>query len=237
VFLYLYRKCATGKTCPRLLIIELNSIILTSIKRLQNFHKANGGFVPIRDYKDDVYLSLLRPLVEAYLAFYRVGNRHIQSMGLTPGQFDVIAELEGTDGLTCAQLSEKTLTTKGTLTGVLDRLEARGLIQRGSVGGDRRATMVRLTPQGLKTFHEVFPAHAEYLRPFFVQALQPSEVQVAKRLLRRVRDSFEGKGGLPPGKTLGGMRIFEKQPYGSGKPKRKNMNISSGAKKGKSTIT
>jgi hypothetical protein len=77
--------------------------------------------MPIRDYKDDQFLSLLRPLVEAYLAFYRVGNRHIQSLGLTPGQFDVIAELEGTKGLTCAQLSEQTLTTKGTLTGVLDR--------------------------------------------------------------------------------------------------------------------
>ena len=146
----------------------------------------------IRDYKDDPYLSLLRPLVEAYLAFYRVGNRHIQSLGLTPGQFDVIAELEGTDGLTCAHLSEATLTTKGTLTGVLDRLEQRGVIQRGTVSGDRRATNVQLTPKGIDLFHEVFPVHAEFMRPFFAQALDASEVQVAKRLLCRVRDSFEG---------------------------------------------
>jgi len=146
----------------------------------------------IRDYKNDPYLSLLRPLVEAYLAFYRVGNRHIQSLGLTPGQFDVIAELEGTEGLTCAQLSEATLTTKGTLTGVLDRLERQGLIQRGPVGGDRRATRVQLTPKGVDLFQAVFPVHAEFMRPFFAQALDASEVQVAKRLLRRVRDSFEG---------------------------------------------
>ena len=148
--------------------------------------------MPIRDFKDDPYLSLLRPLVEAYLAFYRVGSRHIQSLGLTPGQFDVIAELEGTEGLTCAQLSEHTLTTKGTLTGVLDRLEQKGLIQRGHVGGDRRVTRVQLAPKGMDLFHQVFPAHAEFMRPFFAQALNPSEVQVAKRLLRRVRDSFEG---------------------------------------------
>lgn len=146
--------------------------------------------MPIRDYKDDSYLSLLRPLVEAYLAFYRVGNRHIKSLGLTPGQFDVIAELEGTEGLTCAELSELTLTTKGTLTGVLDRLEKKGLIQRGPVGGDRRATRVQLTAEGVALFQEVFPAHAEYIRPFFAQALDASEVQVAKRLLRRIRDSF-----------------------------------------------
>ncbi len=151
----------------------------------------------IRDYKDDPYLSLLRPLVEAYLAFYRVGNRHIQSLGLTPSQFDVIAELEGTEGFTCAQLSERTLTTKGTLTGVLDRLEQQGLIERGNVGGDRRATRVRLTSKGIDLFQEVFPIHAEFMRPFFAQALNASEVQVAKRLLRRIRDSFNGSVSVP----------------------------------------
>jgi DNA-binding MarR family transcriptional regulator len=146
--------------------------------------------MPICDYKDDLYLSLLRPLVEAYLAFYRVGSRHIHSLGLTPGQFDVIAELEGTEGLTCAQLSDQTLTTKGTLTGVLDRLERKGLIRRGPVKGDRRAIRVQLTQKGIDLFQQVFPVHAEFMRPFFVQALNQSEVQVAKRLLRRVRDSF-----------------------------------------------
>ncbi len=144
----------------------------------------------VRDYKDDSYLSLLRPLVEAYLAFYRVGNRHIQSLGLTPAQFDVIAELEGTEGLTCAELSQHTLTTKGTLTGVLDRLEQKELIQRGVVGGDRRATRVQLTSKGQVLFEQVFPVHADYMRPFFVRALDEPEVQVAKQLLRRIRDSF-----------------------------------------------
>jgi DNA-binding MarR family transcriptional regulator len=146
--------------------------------------------MPIRDYQDDPYLSLLRPLVEAYLAFFRVGNRHIQSLGLTPGQFDVIAELEGTDGLTCGQLSEKTLTTKGTLTGVLDRLEKKGILRRESVHGDRRSTKIQLTSKGKALFNDVFPAHANYMKPFFVQALRPGEVEVVKRLLGHLRDSF-----------------------------------------------
>ncbi len=177
----------------------------------------------IRDFKDDPYLSLLRPLVEAYLAFYRVGNRHIQSMGLTPGQFDVIAELEGTKGLTCAELSERTLTTKGTLTGVLDRLESRGFIHRGAVGGDRRATLIRLTPNGGDMFHDVFPAHAEYLRPFFSRALKPAEIKRAKQFLGRIRDSFSSplKRTSPP---------FEEAPN---KGKRKGAGIikSDGRKK------
>jgi DNA-binding MarR family transcriptional regulator len=173
-----------------MLKLLLVSNILISIKRLGKYLK--GELMLIRDFKDDPYLSLLRPLVEAYLAFYRVGNRHIQSLGLTPGQFDVLAELEGTKGLTCAQLSEQTLTTKGTLTGVLDRLEHKGLVQRGHVGGDRRATKVKLTPKGVDLFKQIFPAHAEFMRPYFVQALNVSEIQLTKRFLRRVRDSFNG---------------------------------------------
>ena len=82
------------------------------------------------DLKDDPYLKVLRPLVEAYLAFELTAIRHIKSLRLTPSQFDVIATLGDTDGLTCSELSAHTLVTKGTLTGVLDRLVAKGLIRR-----------------------------------------------------------------------------------------------------------
>ncbi|GJL54451.1 MAG: MarR family transcriptional regulator [Nitrospirales bacterium] len=147
--------------------------------------------MPITDYRQDPYLSLLRPLVEAYLAFYRVGTRHIESMGLTSAQFDVIAELGGTDGLTCAELGDGTLITKGTLTGVLDRLETKGLVRREPVKGDRRARNIRLTAKGETLYKKTFPAHAEFLKPYFEQALTKEEVKQMKVLLQKLRDSFE----------------------------------------------
>ena len=85
--------------------------------------------------KDDPYLKVLRPLVETYLAFWRIDIRHIKSLRLTPSQFDVIATLGDTEGLTCSELSAQTLVTKGTLTGVLDRLVSKGLIRRGKHWG------------------------------------------------------------------------------------------------------
>ncbi len=69
-------------------------------------------------------------------------------MRLTLCQFDVIATLGDTDGRTCVQLSAATLVTQGTLTGVPDRLEAKGLIQRPTLRGDRRCITVRLTDKG-----------------------------------------------------------------------------------------
>ncbi len=152
----------------------------------------------IMDFKKDPYLSLLRPLVETYLAFYRTGSRHIESMGLTPSQFDVIAELGDTAGLTCADLSNATLVTKGTLTGVLDRLEKKGMIKREAIVGDRRAIKVQLTAKGDALFRKVFPTHAEFLRPYF-QTLSTAEVKHMKSVLMRLRESFENHDHLNQG--------------------------------------
>jgi DNA-binding MarR family transcriptional regulator len=146
------------------------------------------------DLKDDPYLKVLRPLVEAYLAFELTASRHIKSLRLTPSQFDVIATLGDTEGMTCSELSAHTLVTKGTLTGVLDRLVSKGLIRRDAMKGDRRCTKISLTVKGDALFQKTFAAHLAYLRPFFERALSPKEVDQTRALLLRLRDSFQQVG-------------------------------------------
>ena len=146
------------------------------------------------DLKDDPYLKVLRPLVEAYLAFELTASRHIKSLRLTPSQFDVIATLGDTDGLTCSELSAHTLVTKGTLTGVLDRLVAKGLIRRDSVKDDRRCVKIRLTEKGDTMFRNTFAAHIAFIKPFFERALNQKDIDVARTLLLRLRDSFQQEG-------------------------------------------
>ncbi|HET8580160.1 MAG TPA: MarR family transcriptional regulator, partial [Nitrospiraceae bacterium] len=148
----------------------------------------------VSDFKDEPYLKVLRPLVEAYLAFWRQDSRHIRSMCLTPSQFDVIATLGDTDGMTCSELSTATLVTKGTLTGVLDRMETKGIIRRDDVKGDRRCTKIRLTDKGESLFRKTFAAHASFLRPYFERALTQKEAEQASALLIRIRDSFQQTG-------------------------------------------
>jgi DNA-binding MarR family transcriptional regulator len=145
----------------------------------------------VPDFKDDPYLKTLRPLVEAYLSFSRADSRHIKTMRLTPSQFDVIATLGETEGLTCSELSTATLVTKGTLTGVIDRLARKGLIYRQATEGDRRSIKIRLTRDGEAVFRKTFRAHAAYLRPFFQRALNPKEAELLRTLLLRIRDSFQ----------------------------------------------
>ena len=143
----------------------------------------------IFDLKDDPYLKILRPLVEAYQAIFKTGDRNIRSMGLTPPQFDVIAELGGTQGMTCVELSQATLLAKASLTGIIDRLEEKGLLVRQAVPNDRRATTIRLTKKGELLYRKVFPAQANVMRPYFENALTKQEIVIMEDMLVRLRES------------------------------------------------
>jgi len=103
------------------------------------------------------YLKSIRLLAECMQLFEHTAGRRAHQLGFTHSQFDIIATLGNTTGMTCKELGEKTLITKGTLTGVLDRLEQKGLIQRERGGEDRRQLFVKLTKTGESTFDDIFP--------------------------------------------------------------------------------
>ncbi len=103
------------------------------------------------------YLRLIRSMAQCYQAFERASAEFDKQLGLTSPQFDIIATLGNTPGMSCKQLGEKTLMTKGTLTGVLDRLQARGLIDRIGHEKDGRSVVVKLTTDGVAAFETLYP--------------------------------------------------------------------------------
>jgi DNA-binding MarR family transcriptional regulator len=67
---------------------------------------------------------------------------------LTKPQYAVLKALAGTDGLDQTAVGEASATTKGTLTEMLNRMQARGLIDRRSDADDARRRLVLLTQEG-----------------------------------------------------------------------------------------
>ena len=135
------------------------------------------------------WLSTLRELVRCYQAFEACSAGHIRTLGLTPSQFDIIVTLGNTSGMTCKELSDRTLITKGTLTGVLDRLERKGLLSRHDAPDDGRSFIVRLTTQGQAAFQHVFPAHLAFIAPTF-GTFSLEERRAIEQLLARLRARF-----------------------------------------------
>jgi DNA-binding MarR family transcriptional regulator len=79
----------------------------------------------------------------------------LADLGLTHGEVNALAQLEPGTTLTVAELLAATGQRASTLTGVLDRLERRGLIERELNPRDRRSFTVTLTEPGAAAAEEV----------------------------------------------------------------------------------
>ena len=134
-------------------------------------------------------LPVLYELVRTYQAFETYSIQHIRTLGLTSSQFDIIATLGNTNGMSFKDLGEKTLITKGTLTGVVDRLEAKALVRRVASSSDGRSQMVELTKAGEKLFARVFPAHLCHLEQVFSDFSQ-KDLDRAEAALQKLKNAF-----------------------------------------------
>lgn len=135
-------------------------------------------------------VPVIRELTRCYQAFERASDAHIRRMGLTPPQFDIVATLGNTPGMAFKELGSRTLITKGTLTGVVDRLAARGLVERAASPDDGRSTIVRLTVEGERVFREVFEPHLAFLAPAVESLPECGRKELEKRL-RQLREALE----------------------------------------------
>ena len=103
------------------------------------------------------FLPTLKELVRTYQAFEDYSAPHLRSLGLTPVQFDVIATLGNQPPMTFKQLGEKTLISKSSLTGVIDRMSQKGMLSLFENEADARSQKIQLTLKGQKIFDKVSP--------------------------------------------------------------------------------
>jgi DNA-binding MarR family transcriptional regulator len=118
-------------------------------------------------------------------AFTRVAALH----GLTPAQGRLLCVLaQAPRGM--AELARAFGVERAALTGLIDRAERRGLVERRGVPGDRRAVRVSLTPDGSSTSERFHAAvTAELLR--LLDPLAPPE----RAAFRAALATITGAGG------------------------------------------
>ena len=79
---------------------------------------------------------------------------------LSPSQFNLLNVLiDFPDGCTQSDLSRELIMHRSNVTGLVDRLEQRGLVARRDSSEDRRAWRVVLTASGRKLLAEIYPLY------------------------------------------------------------------------------
>jgi MarR family transcriptional regulator, 2-MHQ and catechol-resistance regulon repressor len=139
-------------------------------------------------------LPLLRELSGTFQAFEIYSAAHIRTLSLTPAQFDIVATLGNTQGMSPKELGGKTLITKGTLTGVIDRLVDKKLVCRSASPEDGRCQVIQLTNQGKKLFERVFPVHLTHVQRAFDKFTSKELIEFTANL-HRLREAFAAAHG------------------------------------------
>ena len=125
-----------------------------------------------------------------YAAAHRMTKSYrpmLERMGLTYPQYLVLLVLWEQDGLSVKEIGQKLFLDSGTLTPLLKRLQAAGIVERTRDTGDERLVRITLTQKGRDLQGPVKQAWDEVVCSV---GLAPDEFEVLKAQITRLRDTL-----------------------------------------------
>lgn len=98
--------------------------------------------------------------------------------GLPLGSYEVLLQLADAPehSLRMGELADRMLLSRSGLTRLVDRLGARGLVDRQECDSDRRGTFAQLTPAGVELFEAARPTHLRGVREHFLDRLDEADL-------------------------------------------------------------
>ncbi|NLU49835.1 MAG: MarR family transcriptional regulator [Syntrophomonadaceae bacterium] len=124
-------------------------------------------------------------LTKAQQAVHQLFKAELAPYGVTPGQYAVLKCLWEENGQTAKQLATRLSLDGSTMTGILDRMEQKGLIVKQPDPKDRRALQVVLTPVG-RALQDPLEAAIEEANRKALARLDEAQALTLKHLLHNI---------------------------------------------------
>ena len=132
-------------------------------------------------------------LSRCHRALNHIAERSIEQAGLGLTDFAALEALLHKGPLTITEIQGKVPLAIGSMTAAVDRLEKKGLIIRTAAPGDRRAKVLKLTPEGTRIVEKAFSRHAAELESV-MSILNATEKRQIHVLLKKL-GLFAAGGG------------------------------------------
>ncbi len=142
---------------------------------------------PFRSAAEEAVLALLRTTDEVS----RRVALAVEPFGMTVQQYNVLRILRGagTAGLPTLDIADRMIERTPGITRLIDKLEAKGLVNRMRGFGDRRQVLCRITPSGLDAVAAIAPG-VDARVDQVLRALDPGESERLITLLDKIREGL-----------------------------------------------
>jgi len=145
---------------------------------------------PSAEYPLDPILDFLRLLWSIEHGLQRMSKRMEGELGITGPQRLVLRVVGRFPGISAGELAHIVRLHPSTITGILQRLVARGLIDRTRDPGDSRKARLRLKRRA-RAFTQVSPGTVELVVTKALRRVGASNVKAARKVLTEIAQQFD----------------------------------------------
>lgn len=138
---------------------------------------------PQLDQASSAALRLWVILSRAHSAIAAHAAADVARHGLTLAEFGILEALYHRGSMLLGEVQRRILVSSGGITFLVDRLTAKGLVERRTCQEDRRARYAALTPAGTKLVERIFPEHAALITQV-MEGLSVDEQSTAADMMR-----------------------------------------------------
>ena len=126
---------------------------------------------------------------------HKAGNEFFRGRGLTQAQFNTLMILRYTRPMGCRQneLCELLLVKPANVTGLVSRLQERGLVSRVVDSSDERARLVSISARGRQLLRKVEPEYYEQIEDV-MSVISRAEVREFGMTVKKIQDSVISRG-------------------------------------------
>ena len=132
-------------------------------------------------YSTSLWIRLLRFNIHSSKKL----QEDLEKLDLTPPQYYVLATIGYLGGVPFSEIGAKLMVTVSNLTGIVDRLEEKGIVNRERDKHDRRVIHVKLTDKGKKLYKVSVNTFENSISQLFA-SLDKSQQKELSTLLRKL---------------------------------------------------
>ena len=125
-------------------------------------------------------------IIATYRIILRESEKLLSEESLTRPQYQALRCVAERGPTPMKGISDRLLVTPANITGIIDRLESKGLLRRKPYHGDRRATIIELTPKGVAVQKRVSSKYKEFMQDS-LKALTRDEKETLRDILAKLQ--------------------------------------------------
>lgn len=116
---------------------------------------------------------------------------YFRKYGVTDAQFNVLIQLQygKREGLSQVDLGKRLVVNKSDMTGIIDRLEKAGLVERENHPKDRRVNIIKITRKGRDMINKIEPGYFIGVKKL-MSGISKNDMKTVMKNMEKIRENI-----------------------------------------------